>query len=432
MSLILKLDHFNGVQESKQDLKIDKIISSISPSNFIKLLKDAENQVNPRNATVNRITKSIFETLDSSPELFWFKSKGILLATESCEVLDRGRIKVTLENKEYEGIMDGGHNTFAIAYFIINKLFGDKVKNWDDCKEFWNKNFDEIISKFNANESQFNFSIPIEIIFPNGEDGSNLVFYDHISEICAARNNNVQLPETSKGNHVGYYDYLKETLNGTFDVIWKAGDSGKVKSEDIISFATLPLLFLKQQGKLPNDIRGLNKISLYSQKSKCVEFYNEVIAHNLISKEVNGKFVLTDKTVESALDLTKDILFFFDRMFLEFGDLYNRTARGRFGGISAVIKKKTKAPFGTIDVISEYYYPFGFFYPLIAGLTNLMEIDKDKNIVRWRVNPEFIDMDSLDLIQYVELIRMVSFDPQKIGKGAAFYNQSELIFEKVR
>src|SRR5882724_11343116 len=107
-NLILKLDHPNNLQVSLEGLKIQKLVSSISPINFIKLLKEADNKVNPRIATVNRITKNIHETLETSPELFWFKSKGILLATESCELLDRNRIKVSLGNLDYEGIMDGG------------------------------------------------------------------------------------------------------------------------------------------------------------------------------------------------------------------------------------------------------------------------------------------------------------------------------------
>lgn len=204
--IILKLDHSNSVQTSLQGCKIQKIVSSISPSSFVKLLNVADNKVNPRIATVNKITKSIHETLEVSPELFWFKSKGILISTESFELLERNRVKISLSNLDYEGIMDGGHNTFAIATYIVDKLYDKKLKTWDETKEFWSENYDELIKKFEDSKDFFNFSIPVEIITPTDENGSVEEFYDYISEICSARNNNVQLKETAKGNQVGYYD----------------------------------------------------------------------------------------------------------------------------------------------------------------------------------------------------------------------------------
>lgn len=51
-----------------------------------------------------------------------------------------------------------------------------------------------------------------------------------------------------------------------YEIIWKTGSSGKIKAEDVISLATLPLLFLQDKGLLPQDIKTLNKISVYSQK----------------------------------------------------------------------------------------------------------------------------------------------------------------------
>ena len=95
-------------------------------------------------------------------------SKGILIATENCKILDRGRISIT--NGEREGIMDGGHNALAIAQYIILKLFPEiKIfKSWADCKKIWSDNEKEIIERFNnaGGNDAFKFSIPIEIIFP--------------------------------------------------------------------------------------------------------------------------------------------------------------------------------------------------------------------------------------------------------------------------
>lgn len=430
-NLIIRLNDSTGLQKSPEGVKINKLSSSISPVNFIKLLREADNKVNPRIAKVGTITKSIHETLENSPELMFFKSKGLLIATEVCKILDRNRVEVSFNDIEHEGIMDGGHNTFAIAIFLVEKLFNKKIKTWDECKLFWQENYDDIIQRFDERKDEFQFSIPVEIVTPTDDDGALEEYYDNISEICAARNNNVQLSEATKGNQVGFYDYLKELLDPNFEIIWKAGESGKIKSEDVISLATIPLIFLKTEGKLPDSIKGLNKISIYSQKSKCVDFFNSVLESSDVSDLKNGKHILKDEYVKSAISLTEDILKFFDKMYAEFPNLYHGASPGKFGRITAVNMAKSKGPFYTTDEFSSYQYPFGFFIPLIAGLTQLMILDEETETVTWKINPMALDLSKLDLSQYVNIIKLVNFDPQKIGKGEVFYKEAETVFDKV-
>ena len=140
-SLIIKLEHGNNAQKSNEGIKIQRISSSISPYHFVRLIGIADNQINPRAARENGITSDIRETLTYSPNIFWLKSKGILLATENCKLLDRGRISLTLDG-DREGIMDGGHNALAIAQFIILELFPDRkiMKSWQEYKDFWREN----------------------------------------------------------------------------------------------------------------------------------------------------------------------------------------------------------------------------------------------------------------------------------------------------
>lgn len=432
-SIIVRLNDSNKPQTSPEGVKINKIVGSIKPSQFIILLRYADNKVNPRIAKVNRITKSIHDTLDASPDLMWLKSKGLLIATLNCELLERNRVKLSFKSPEFEGIMDGGHNAFAVAIYIVEKLFDKKIKTWDECKTFWDENYETILDKFKENENQFQFSIPLEIITPNEEDGAEVAYYDYISEICSARNNNIQLSETAKGNQEGFYEVLKDRLKGRFDIIWKAGEKGKIKSEDVISLAALPLLFLKEKGILPEDsnIRDLNKISIYSQKSRCVDFFNSVMENEEVSEVVKGKKVLRNNYVESALGLTEDILKFFDLMYFEFPKLYNKAIPGKFGRVSSVLAATSRAPFYTINKISEIKYPYGFFYPLIAGLTSLMELDEKKQVVKWRLNPTMLDLGNLNLAQYVLIVKLANWDPQKVGKGEVFYKEAESVFEKL-
>ena len=137
-NVIIKLNHKFENQVSLEGKKIGKIVSSISPWDFMRILKYADNKVNPRTATINPIVKSIEETLTVSPELYFFKTKGLLISTQNCEFFDRNRIKLSFNDTQTEGIMDGGHNAFAIGRFIYKKLYGEcKFKEWKDLKSFW-------------------------------------------------------------------------------------------------------------------------------------------------------------------------------------------------------------------------------------------------------------------------------------------------------
>ena len=81
-NVIIKLNHRFENQSSLEGKRISKIVSSISPWDFIRLLKEADNKVNPRTATVNPVVRSIEETLNISPELYFFKTKGLLISTD--------------------------------------------------------------------------------------------------------------------------------------------------------------------------------------------------------------------------------------------------------------------------------------------------------------------------------------------------------------
>ena len=432
-TIILKLEHNSEAQISRESVKIRKIISSISPATLIRLVKDADNQINPRTATANPITKAIYETLDTSPELFWFKTKGILLATENCERLERNRIRVTFNNPAYEGIMDGGHNTFAIARFIIDKLFGKTFKTWKECKAFWNENYDEIITRFKEreNESAFRFSIPVEIVFPADSEEAKEEYYTSIAEICSARNNNIQLRETAKGNQIGCYDYLKERL-GDYDIIWKTGEKGKIKSEDVIAMACIPLYFLQEEGLLPKGIKKFNRVNLYSSKTQCVTFFNEVVSNDAFSVQEHGKYIVISSLLKSALDLTEAIMKYFDILYVSFPEMYNKN-QGSFGRISCVKndeKSRSLPLFRTINTSIPYIYPDGFIYPLIGGIVALIKYDEVTDTLKWKIDPtsvKFVPKD-IPLLKYLGWLRK-DLDPQHNGKNQLMYLEAEEAYE---
>ncbi|MDE5826960.1 MAG: hypothetical protein K2H57_05260, partial [Duncaniella sp.] len=395
------------------------------------------------------ITADIRETLETNPALFWLMSKGILIATENCRLLDRDRVELTLDG-EREGIMDGGHNALAIAQYLIRELFPEikMFKTWQECKNFWRENEKEIIKRFNdrGGDAYFQFSVPIEIVFPANEEGGLDEYYQSISQICTARNTNVQLKQATQDNQVGIYEVLKDNLSCADDVIWKSGQTGKIKVEDVISMAVLPLLFLQEEGCLPKDksIHTFNPISIYSQKGKCVDFYGEVLRHPSISEKKEDKYILKDSLVESALLMVNDIIKAYDRMYLSFPLMYNENG-GAFGRITSVEMKEdknkkgtylkfVKVPFRTINEKSTYKYSPAFYIPLFCGIRSLMYVDHSTHTLKWRINPLSLPftLSELQCDMYIGLIGdAYDYDPLKIGKSKSMYKGGLDVFKGV-
>lgn len=448
--LIIRLQRSEGCTSTQisAESKFQRVYGLISVIDFARLLSVAENHVNPRSASVNSVTKEINDTLERSPELFWIMSRGILIATTYCKPLERNRYQISLSDEEMEGIMDGGHNTFAIASFLLMKLFNEKnIKSWNDCKDAWANHESEIYQKL-AENKEFNFLIPLEIIAPLNSDllgvspqraDESLEYYrENISAICSARNTNVQLKETSKSNQKGLYRYLKdEVIGAKVSVQWKAGENRKgVKVEDVISLACLPLHFLSKSGIIP-DSPTISPISIYSQKSKCVSFFEKFMTMDVVSRKEGGKYELINETVQSALDLTLDILKFFDRLYIDFPKMYNK-GDGKFGRLTNVENKESRPPFQTLpEERCSFKYPEGFIYPILCGVTELMVYDKNTGRITWapQGNPSTFTAEDLKRndvqAQYISLMKLVSCNPQEVGKKDAFYGEGRAMMSNI-
>ena len=425
----IKLENGNTQQFSNEGLKLGRISSSISPFTFIKLFAVANNKINPRSAKENGITQDIRATLDNTPEAFWLMSKGIVVATQECRMSDRNRVGITFnQDEDKEGIMDGGHNALAIAQYLLLKLFPENnlIKDWESIKAFWRENLDEITERFNkaGGNDVFKFSIPIEIIFPaENEEGSYEAYLNFISMICEGRNTNVQLRDSTKDNQVGIYDGFKDLIDCKDNVVWKTGIPGKIKVEDVVSIASLLLISLQERKLLPESLSTLNPISIYSSKSRCVDFFGEVIRHQNISEKRGDKYVITDTKVLSAMSMVNDLLKFYDKMYLKFPAIYQRNP-GKFGKIKAVDNEKTsKSPFGYFDEVIDYRYPAAFFIPLFCGVRELIMYNESTDTISWVINPASINFDELDCDKYIEMIKFLQFNPQNVGKAAMMYRE---------
>lgn len=445
----------NAFNADSTEYPLQRICGYISVKDFVKLMSVAENKVNPRSAKINTVVKQICDTLECSPELFWIKSKGILLATKNCIPLERSRVRITLGEHDYEGIMDGGHNTLAIAKYIIETISQVTVKDWGNCKEYWTDNYQLIESSVEEemkNGDKFNFIIPVEIVAPLNESlpgvspddamRSEQFYIDNLPDICSARNTNVQLKETAQSKQRGLYDLLMAHTPRSAKIQWKNGEGDGVKPEDVVALACLPLMALIEQGalQLSTSVK-LSPVNLYSSKGKCVDFYKKVMTDPAVSSQNKGKYTVHNKSVISALKLVNEIILFYDRLYMMFPDIYNSVAGCSFGRISSVKKDKKKnfipsyPHFGTIAEKSDKTYPDGFIYPLIWGVLFLMEYNKETETLKWRVSPDSLTVEDFkkdgDQETYVSLIKALNWDPQKIGKNQLSYNTASDFYKKL-
>ena len=124
---------------------ITKIVGLVEAKYLIYIIDILNLEANPRSSKEGTVTDAIQESILECPELFPFKTKGILLASSQYEHLERKRYRISPENLSLEGILDGGHNTLAIGLYILksafdykNLSFPSKNKNRDTFKELWN------------------------------------------------------------------------------------------------------------------------------------------------------------------------------------------------------------------------------------------------------------------------------------------------------
>lgn len=444
-----------AVLENQQELgspvaDLQRICGYLNVADFCKLMNVAENKVNPRNARNNPVVRQIRETLEKSPELFWIMSRGLLISTRNCVRLDRGRVRLSFDDLEREGIMDGGHNALAIASFLLHNLMGvryQEVNEWKDCKNYWAENhlaIEKALAHALNIDHRYDFLVPIEIVAPLNQSVPGVTEEDmarsedfcesHMPDICAARNTNVQLTETAKSNQLGLYELLKEYVPDAAQIVWKAGDGKGIKCEDVVALACLPLSQLIKENGLAfsGESATLSPISIYSQKSKCVNFYKKVLTDKAVSTEERSKYIVTHSGVKSALTMVSDIMHFFDRLYILFPNMYNK-ASGRFGRLTSVQDDKSSpVHFKTTPLMCNYTYPDGFIYPLMCALISLMRFNHETGRLEWTRNPSDISDDELCSFgyqeTYIEVIKALNYDPNKVGKSRLAYNTAEQMF----
>lgn len=421
---------------------VNNIIGELDPANFAKLVDVADLQANPRECKTGPITDAIIESLEENAPLFQHKTKGLLLASKNCKILQRNRFQLEFSDHEIEGVLDGGHNMLATALYMINVVghLNDEsvptIKNWENLVPVWEKMRGDI----EANIDEFEFFMPVEIKHAKPTESGVDLFVGSILDISQARNNNRELALEAKSNKAGHYQYLKSVLDPVLNdqVEWKTNSGGRIKVRDIVALTTIPL------SRVKSDIPELKKIApvmIYRNKGQCLKVYESIMTNDLVSRQKGQVRELIHPEIKSALDLMSDIPELFDYIYLQFPKVYNDVSP-RFAGISSVrvyksntkefdrkkhMKKPAKTRFYQYEC--RYDYPEGFITPIVWALSELIESKNGK--LRWSVEPRQYLEKYLPLLMrvYFGMIQLANYDPQGVGKNTASYS---LIAELVK
>jgi hypothetical protein len=436
--------------ETGADTPISRLIGFVPAKYLLPLFDNAGLAANPRSSRRNSVVEDILTTLDSTPELFRYKSKGILLGTSSYEALQRNRYRLEFNDPNIEGILDGGHNMLAIGLHILQPHMEEKdwkrIKSWDDMKSAWDDHRDLI----EDSKDEYDFYVPVELLIPSGDTTEGVdAFLMPLLEVCEARNNNAQLPIEAKSNKQGFYDAIKDVMSKDFAnrVEWKPNswedDAEKrpIKVRDLVALAWIPLNSLNEEGALPLDI-SVSAQNTYRNKGECSKKFEELMSHDDVTDQKQGATrELKHAGVRSAFEILADLPRLYDQIYADFPKAYNGNGKRRFASNPIVkiydperrksAKKSGKAVKGyvTTEPKTPFFregvkdnYPEGLIVPLIYGLKGLMKVENGK--VVWAVDDPFAFVDlNLERIadSYQLVMNMARWDPQKISKDANSY-----------
>lgn len=424
------------------DGPIRRIVGFVKAKYLLALFDDATLDANPRSAKANNVVADIISSVREAPDIFQFKTKGILIGTAEYRELDRRRYELIFNDPAYEGLLDGGHNMLALGTYLLSYILDDaelrKIKLWEDLKHIWKANR----GKIGDIREDFAFKVPVELLVPAEPEDDEIVseFRLALIDICAARNNNAQLTTEAKANQRGFYEEIRKRLPTTIGdrVEWKTNDwenseAKPIKVRDIIALSWIPLTVLQENELLPKMTANGTPLNftvlpqnIYRNKGELSKLFDKLMEHPDVSRACNGpRHEMHNSAVASAFEILADLPELYDYIFVEFGDAYNdkEGAGGRFGKIKAVrmpTRGKVNSPFTQKQ--SKFGVPDGFVLPVLYGLKALIRVDGGK--LKWVTDPyQFLARNMRALIGAFRMpMEMAAFDPQKVAKSENSYH----------
>ena len=429
---------------------VNRILGLVPISELLPIFANLDLFANPRDAKKSTITEAIQKTLTDEAQIFPLKSKGLLISGAKFVEKSNGRVSVWFEDLSKQGIIDGGHNSFAIGQFILNKslemsseTYRSKAKNWTDFKKEFIK-FKKQIDAYSLSERgirELSTLITIEILVPASQKPDDLQQFNFaLEKIQSARNNNAQVSLSAIMNNEGLYSNLRKNLPNELDgrVAWRTNDGNLLKPEDIVSLSWIPLNALLLKLKLNNEfffdssgkkIQPLNPPQIYSSKNSCVKHYkrfSEGIAF--------GNSVVELEMLDSLNKMSGEMPEIFDLLYRDFPKEFDVFSNRKFKSIDYVKAKNTastqkKTPF--YGYSTEYAFPEAYIYPIIYSLHKLIKVGKT---LEWIEDPRnFLKKNLAQILsEYNDAyLKPLKYEPQQVGKKKDVYSYLEKVVENL-
>jgi hypothetical protein len=432
------------------DKKLTKITGTVNARQLLQFFEDKDIlSPNPRLPKINDTVNSLLDSMDVNPELFQFKSKGILFGASKCKKLNNNnRFSIEFDS-EHEGIQDGGHNFLALGLHILSNEFNidtTKIKGWIELQDLFIDKFGDIrdaVRSNNDNEiSSLEWDFPCEILVPAGEHVDNKNFIEELKDICDARNNNCKVPDDDFANKMGIYQKHKEVLKSTGlvdDIEWRTNEGeGRIKSRDIIALTWIPLLEL--------DLPGKHKVTpskIYASKQLVSNEFTKLMKHeDVCSRKTGEVYELKNKLIGSAITMLPKLMKAYDYIYEALPEEYAGTfeaitsvkwfSEDNNHGDKRILKKRPKTKY--FQKLVKFKYPDGFIIPLVYSLGALM--DKTIDGLEWKTDPvDFLDKHLKKMMgDYSKVIMENDSNPQVLAKKITTYtamrNTVELLYIK--
>ena len=429
--------------------KLIKLVGLLSADMLVRMMDEVSLKPNPRSPNVNKITKAIDGTLDTEPEMLQYKTKGILMAG-NYQGRNSDEFDVDFQGPEYGGILDGGHNFFALVRNLLieavkirypslrpddNRMrkSAQHIRSWQDLVDFWqiegtvtSEFVREVLRPDGERISgerlhrKLSFLVPVEVLSPapgvSAQDVKTM-----IHGISVARNNNVQLKDVAIAQHKGSYDYLKQILPPELNrmIQWKSGENQcPILPTKIVSLAILPIEKLERSGvfsQIESAVQStlaadsdnaddfhlppINRKSIYTSTAGCVSAYSQLVdaVSNLAdndSDEADYK-----DTVVKSLAVVAELPALWDALEERFETLFGLVESivgKRYADLACNKKGPTKREqptrFHSRQILpGRYPACTGFLAPLFVSIVGgILRFDPDERCVVWDVDPEVV------------------------------------------
>ena len=285
-------------------------------------------EVNARDSSnKGRVPKAIRQTLNDKPEWFATYNRGLTIVASDIQIDNKAKyVTIGFENREYHGVLDGGHTLHAIL---------DERSDEEAQPGFCNLE-----------------------IFTGLDEGE-------IPSVVEARNTSKQVASKSLLNLEGAFEGLKSAIGEEKEelIIWKENGEGDLDVRELIGILT---------ALDPSTIvEGTQPVKAYSGKESCLKRFRE---HT--------------ENYEKLFDIAGDALEMWDAIQYWLPGHYNKMgatpgSSGRFGRLTDVesldgVKSNSKKPkvLSFIGKSTKHNIPTGYIYPVLSAFRAML-VEKD-------------------------------------------------------